>query len=176
MSQPANVPLTADDRVLCINDCLERAVIHINTAIQLYWDKNTLCAITLAGAAESLLDSMLRNPETNPSSSVSTALVEITKYLHKNYGVKEINLNLIRNANKHYESSKQALPYLSVSPENVRENMMIDAEGQIIRAIYNFLLLSGGKISPEMRDFSSYYGKTYPEPPTSSAVDENQEG
>jgi hypothetical protein len=108
----------------------EIAAIQIDRAIQLYFEEDFVCAITLAGAGEEILGTLLEAQ--GKENSITEVLQELKKK-EPTYSIKELRdiLNLPRNALKH------------VKEEVFETNLPIKESSQIMirRAIINYAQL-----------------------------------
>jgi len=128
----------------------EIAQIQIDTAIELYFLKNYICAITLAGAAEELLGKLLIH-----QSGGQSALKNLTLKLQcqfPNLTSKEINdnyLNFIRNRLKHFNED--------ICEQDI--NIKTDSIQLICRAAANYCKLTKA-ITPRIQEFNSHLSET----------------
>jgi GxxExxY protein len=108
--------------------------IQIDGAIDMYEKGNFICAASLAGAANTLLYSLIEDQNKRFSMDSSNALADLKRYLCKN-GFKEENLPDLsrpRNALKHYAEGACEKEW----------NIKANAETEIVCASYNLLKLT----------------------------------
>ncbi len=112
--------------------------IQLESAIQHYNEGNYICAITLAGATNTLLSSMIKNISYNPNNA-PTALNITKDMLINKYKIKEEdipNLSTPRNSLKHYEE------LIKKSINTSQDNYKKLAEREIRFAAFNYVVLT----------------------------------
>ncbi len=109
--------------------------IQIDGAIDMYEKGNFICATSLAGAANTLLSSLIEDQNKKFSADHSNALADLKRSLCENYKIKEEDLPDLsqpRNALKHYAEGACKKEW----------NIKANAETEICCASYNLLILT----------------------------------
>lgn len=84
------------------------AEIQINGALDMFEQENYVCAITLAGAANTLLTTLMKDQEKRFGDQYETALSKLKKSICESHNIKEEDLPDLsdpRNALKHYKEN-----------------------------------------------------------------------
>lgn len=110
----------------------QAAQVHLDTAIDLYYEQNWLCALTLAGAAEEVLGGILKY--SLDKVSIHKDLIKVCLEYNPNLTESEIStiLTLPRNMLKHFK----AIDGLNLKPVD-------DSTIYIFKALENYLRLRG---------------------------------
>lgn len=119
--------------------------IQLESAIQHYNDKNYICAITLARAAEEYLGKLLKY-----SKNIEPTIKELEKKILQETELPSINLNYIANNLKHFDTRFCETTH----------SIKLDAIQLIIRALINFTKLEI-PLSGIIREFSQKHTPEY---------------
>ena len=130
---------------------VDAAIIQLHRAITLFRDEGDIvCSITLAGAAEEILGLLLRRKKSYPSATDQLrAMLKQWNPTLSNRTIDE-EIHGVRNALKHARHAQET----HVSTDQY------DAAEIIMRACLNYLALER-RYTPEMADFSVWFGKEY---------------
>ena len=117
----------------------EVAMIHLKLSIELYFQKNYICSLHLATAAEEILGGMLTHKNLP---NMNQLRKDLNVELNKRYGMpllseRELSReqNLLKNAIKHFNKSDSKF----LTESNIKQN----ARSFILKAINNYSLFFG---------------------------------